>query len=53
MRKALLLLPLLAVGLTGQSDVGVEISLAMTLVFLALCAGIVTWMFRTGYRLKP
>jgi ABC-2 type transport system permease protein len=37
----------------GTADVGVEISLAMTLAFLALCAAIVTWMFRTGYRLKP
>ncbi|MDQ0471877.1 ABC transporter permease [Labrys wisconsinensis] len=36
----------------GKSDVGVELSLAMTLVFLALCLAIVTWMFRTGYRLK-
>ncbi|KQP40567.1 ABC transporter permease [Methylobacterium sp. Leaf106] len=36
----------------GASDVRVEISLAMTLVFLALCLGSVTWIFRTGYRLK-
>ncbi|WP_409565768.1 ABC transporter permease [Methylobacterium sp. E-045] len=36
----------------GTSDVRVEISLAMTLVFLALCLGSVTWIFRTGYRLK-
>ena len=28
------------------------ISLAMTLVFLAVCLAIVWWMFRTGYRLK-
>ena len=26
--------------------------LGMTLFFLALCLGVVTWMFRTGYRLK-
>ena len=36
----------------GASDVSVEISLAMPLVFLALCLGSVTWIFRTGYRLK-
>ncbi|MBD8901896.1 ABC transporter permease [Methylobacterium sp. WL19] len=36
----------------GTSDVRVEISLAMTLIFLALCLGSVTWIFRTGYRLK-
>ncbi|MFG1398970.1 ABC transporter permease [Roseixanthobacter pseudopolyaromaticivorans] len=36
----------------GISDVGVEISLAMTLLFLCLCLGIVMWMFKTGYRLK-
>jgi ABC-2 type transport system permease protein len=36
----------------GTSDVGVEISLAMTFLFLAICLSIVTWMFRTGYRLK-
>ncbi|MEQ8451837.1 MAG: ABC transporter permease [Nitratireductor sp.] len=36
----------------GHADVGVWVSLAMTLVFLALCLGIVSWIFRTGYRLK-
>ena len=35
------------------SDVGVGISLAITLGFLVLCLGIVWWIFRTGYRLKP
>lgn len=34
------------------SDVGVEISLAMTLLFLAVCLMVVWRMFRTGYRLK-
>jgi ABC-2 type transport system permease protein len=34
------------------SDVNVGISLAMTLVFLALCLGGIWWIFRTGYRLK-
>ncbi len=36
----------------GRADVSLGISLAMALVFLALCLGAVTWMFRTGYRLK-
>jgi ABC-2 type transport system permease protein len=36
----------------GQADVSVSISLAMTLAFLAICLAVVTWMFRTGYRLK-
>ncbi len=36
----------------GTSDVGVGISLAMTLGFFALCLGLVTWIFKTGYRLK-
>ena len=36
----------------GTSDVGVGISLSMTLGFFGLCLGLVTWIFRTGYRLK-
>jgi ABC-2 type transport system permease protein len=36
----------------GVSDVHVGISLAMTLVFLAICIALVAWIFRTGYRLK-
>ncbi|MES2939148.1 MAG: ABC transporter permease [Pseudomonadota bacterium] len=36
----------------GLSDVGVEISLLMTLVFMAICLGAIVWIFRTGYRLK-
>ena len=36
----------------GQADVGVGISLAMTLAFLIACGAVVSWMFRTGYRLK-
>jgi ABC-2 type transport system permease protein len=34
------------------ADVGIGISLAATLGFLALCLAIVWWMFKTGYRLK-
>jgi ABC-2 type transport system permease protein len=37
----------------GKSDVGVELSLTMTFVFLVLCLLIVHWIFKTGYRLKP
>jgi ABC-2 type transport system permease protein len=36
----------------GISDVGVGLSLGMTLVFLALCLATVGWIFKTGYRLK-
>jgi ABC-2 type transport system permease protein len=36
----------------GKGDVAVAISLGMTLVFLALCLGMVVAIFRTGYRLK-
>jgi ABC-2 type transport system permease protein len=36
----------------GISDVSVEISLVMTLVFLAAFTAIVAWIFKTGYRLK-
>jgi ABC-2 type transport system permease protein len=34
------------------ADVNVAVSLAMTLVFLAVCMTIVWWFFKTGYRLK-
>jgi ABC-2 type transport system permease protein len=37
----------------GKSDVGVELSLAMTCVFLVICLLLVRWIFKTGYRLKP
>ena len=37
----------------GTSDVGIGVSLGMTLIFLALCLATVAWIFRTGYRLKP
>jgi ABC-2 type transport system permease protein len=36
----------------GVSDVSVGISLGMTLVFSTLCILTVSWMFKTGYRLK-
>ncbi|RJS94769.1 ABC transporter permease [Salinisphaera sp. Q1T1-3] len=34
------------------ADVSVGVSLAMIGVFLAVCIGVVAWIFRTGYRLK-
>jgi ABC-2 type transport system permease protein len=36
----------------GIADVGVEVSLAMTLLFLIACMAAVWWIFKTGYRLK-
>ncbi|WP_068804175.1 ABC transporter permease [Thauera phenolivorans] len=37
----------------GSADVAVGVSLGMSLLFLAVFVAIVTWIFRTGYRLKP
>ena len=36
----------------GIADVSVAVSLAMTVVFLAMSVAVVAWIFRTGYRLK-
>ena len=36
----------------GLADVGVGLSLAMTLLFLSICLVAVWWIFKTGYRLK-
>jgi ABC-2 type transport system permease protein len=36
----------------GISDVGVGISLGMTILFMAICLCAIAWIFRTGYRLK-
>ncbi|HET6603845.1 MAG TPA: ABC transporter permease [Xanthomonadaceae bacterium] len=36
----------------GKGDVGMEVSLGITLGMLALCLVVIAWMFRTGYRLK-
>jgi ABC-2 type transport system permease protein len=36
----------------GASDISVGVSLGMTAAFLAICIGLVTWIFRTGYKLK-
>ena len=37
----------------GVSDVSVWVSLGMTTVFLVLCIGVLAWIFKTGYRVKP
>ena len=36
----------------GIADVSVGVSLAMTLMFMAISLAIVAWIFKTGYRLK-
>ena len=36
----------------GLADVSLALSLGMTLGFLALSLGVVSWMLKTGYRLK-
>ena len=36
----------------GMADVSLGLSLGMTAVFLLAAIGVVTWIFKTGYRLK-
>ncbi|MDP1931342.1 MAG: ABC transporter permease [Gammaproteobacteria bacterium] len=36
----------------GVADVNVGLSLTMIAVFMLICLGIITWMFRTGYKVK-
>jgi ABC-2 type transport system permease protein len=36
----------------GIADVNIAVSIAATAGFLALCLGVVYWVFKTGYRLK-
>jgi ABC-2 type transport system permease protein len=36
----------------GKGDVGIGVSLGVTLLFLLLCLGVVAWIFKTGWRLK-
>ncbi|MEO5866398.1 MAG: ABC transporter permease [Sphingomonas sp.] len=36
----------------GKGDVSVTVSLGVTAIFLLLCLGVITWIFRTGWRLK-
>jgi ABC-2 type transport system permease protein len=37
----------------GVGDVGVATSLGFVVAFMLLCLGLLWWIFRTGYRLKP
>ena len=36
----------------GQADVDISLAAGLTLAFLAICIGIVAWIFRTGWRLR-
>jgi len=36
----------------GLADVGVGLSLAMTMAFLVAALAVVAWIFKTGYKLK-
>ncbi len=36
----------------GEVDVAIELSVAMILLFLALCLGTIWWIFRTGWKLR-
>lgn len=36
----------------GVSDVNVVVSLAMIVLFMLICLGVIGWIFKTGYRLK-
>jgi ABC-2 type transport system permease protein len=36
----------------GKADVGLEVSLGATLALFIACLAVVSWMFKTGYRLK-
>jgi ABC-2 type transport system permease protein len=36
----------------GTADVSVVLSFGMTVGFLALCVAVISWIFKTGYRLK-
>lgn len=37
----------------GTADVALGFSLAMITVFLAICLGVIWWIFKSGYRIKP
>ena len=37
----------------GIADVDIRVSLAVVAIFLAACLWVVSWIFKTGYRLKP
>ncbi len=37
----------------GTADVALGLSLAMITLFLAICLGVIWWIFKSGYRIKP
>ena len=39
-------------SLYGKADVEVALSLGVTLVFCVVCMAVITWIFKTGYRMK-
>lgn len=36
----------------GTADVDIRISAGLTLLFLLLCVGVISWIFKTGWRLR-
>jgi ABC-2 type transport system permease protein len=36
----------------GQADVHIAVSVGMTLGFMAICLGVVWWVFKTGHRIR-
>ena len=36
----------------GKGDVSIALSLGFTAAFLAVCLGVIGWIFKTGWRLK-
>jgi ABC-2 type transport system permease protein len=36
----------------GTGDVAIGVSLGFTAVFLAVCLGVIGWIFKSGWRLK-
>lgn len=36
----------------GRADVNIVLAAGLTIMFLAICIGIITWIFRTGWRLR-
>lgn len=36
----------------GRADVNIALAITLNLAFLAICVGIVAWIFRTGWRLR-
>ncbi len=37
----------------GKGDVPVLVSIGVTALFMAVAIGVIAWIFRTGYRIKP